>query len=730
MDQQEINGPISATAADDTAVFFVPTAGRMPPAFGADTRIAAPGGTQTIAAFAAGDRITNAGQSAATIGWIAQRHLRADLLHPSDAATSLPICIAAAALAPGMPQRDLYLSPACLLHLQGALYPAGSLVNDITITQPQRNDTVAYWQLLADGALLTAEGVPVASLDDLGWINAFGNASTAPATPTLPPPHPRATATMIAAMRALLTKRATMLAQSPTDDPAPLLWLEGRLLHPTQPAAGIYHFAVTDAPANIRLLSRTVIPAEMPGGGPDKRRLGLCLIGMTLRSPQMTLDIQPASGQLVDGFYPIENEGDPAWTDGFALLPPQFRALIGPDFTLEIRLVATPLRFSQAPVQVQPRALVLDASLPTPDHDAGSNVMVAHIALLQALGFAVTFVPTDNFARTEPYASQLEATAVHLVHRPYFNDLSHFLAAHAEDFALAYVHRLTVADTAIPLLRRAMPGLPILYNTADLHSLRRARSAALSGDPVEAALARTEQASEFAAIAAANVTLLCNTVEIDLVRAALPECQLVYLPWVCAAIAEVPQPFPGRDGMMFLGGFRHPPNVDAMLWFVAEIMPRLRALSAGITLTIYGADMPAEIAALAADDVLIGGFLPTLAPAFARHRISIAPLRYGAGFKGKLAESLAHGVPAVCSPIAAEGTGLAHDIEILLADTPDAIAAAIIRLYHDEPLWNRLAAAGRRYVETKLSPAQGLLAMRQAVRAAGVAMLLADAATV
>ena len=703
--------------AGDLVAFFQPALGNAPPGLCAGMLVAVPDGAAEVSALGPADMVIGPNGVAAPVVWLARRGVRGEQLHDPR---WLPIVLSAGCLSSGIPTVDIKLSPATLLWLDGALYPAGALTNGTSIRQEAVSGQVEYCLPVANATLIQVCGVAISSLDDWSWLNAYGNAVDSPTVLSPFQAKPRATAPMLVQMRNRLAARGRIASPRLTHDRELRLWIAGTAIQPEQREGSVYTFNVPVGAQSIRLLSRSAVPAAMPNGGSDERRLGVCVSKLTLRNADLTLDIQPASGLMSDGFHPPGPNGMHTWTDGFALIPPHLVALMEGAFELTVHLVDAPLRYLDPPSLGVPTALVLDASLPTPDRDAGSNVMVEHIKLLQSLGFAVTFVPVDNFARIEPYASALEAMGVEVVHRKWYDHLAHFLAERGSTFKVAYVHRLTVAETAIPLLRQIHPSLPIIYNTADLHHLRRQRYATLRDDPKEAETATVERDSELAAVAAADVTLLCNTHEVDLVRQALPGSRLVYLPWVRDLVPTVRPGWAERAGIMFLGGFQHPPNVDAMMWFVNEVMPELRVLGGGLSLTIYGADLPPDIAALAADDIVIGGYVPDLHLAFDRHRVSIAPLRYGAGFKGKVAESLAHGVPIVATPVAAEGTGLEDGINILVASDPASMASSIVRLYHDEAFWQLLADAGRDYVATALSPDAGRNLLKRSLADIGV----------
>jgi O-antigen biosynthesis protein len=166
--------------------------------------------------------------------------------------------------------------------------------------------------------------------------------------------------------------------------------------------------------------------------------------------------------------------------------------------------------------------------------------------------------------------------------------------------------------------------------------------------------------------------------------------------------AETVAPPAGRRGALFVGSYGHAPNVDAVRWLCADIMPLLHAAGHAEPVVVAGAGMPDDLAALAtAAGAQPRGFLPSMETELAARRISIAPLRFGAGLKGKVGESLAAGVPVVGTPIAAEGFDR-PERGMLIADTPADFAAQIIRLAADDELWARLSAGGRELVRETL----------------------------
>jgi glycosyltransferase involved in cell wall biosynthesis len=162
-----------------------------------------------------------------------------------------------------------------------------------------------------------------------------------------------------------------------------------------------------------------------------------------------------------------------------------------------------------------------------------------------------------------------------------------------------------------------------------------------------------------------------------------------------------------------VGGFQHVPNVDAVLWFTAEVWGKVHERLPELEFHIVGSKMPAEVEALArVPGVVIEGFVESLEPFLDGCRLAVAPLRYGAGVKGKVNSSMAHGQPVVMTSVAAEGMFLQHGIHGLIADEPVQFADEIVRLYQDEELWTAISDAGLRNVEENFSMQTALDALR------------------
>ncbi len=359
----------------------------------------------------------------------------------------------------------------------------------------------------------------------------------------------------------------------------------------------------------------------------------------------------------------------------------------------------------------QPQVLIIDALTPQPDRDSGSLRLVNLISMLIADGAHVVFLPANRTADGH-YTQALQQLGVECWHAPHAARIPAWLRAHGPRFDTVLVCRHYVAREFLPLLRQHAPQARILFDTIDLHYLRERRAAELSGDVTGLRAAQRTRELELELITAADTTLVVSSVEQDLLRQDAPAADVRIL----SNLHQVTGHGPGwseRSDLLFVGGFRHPPNVDAVLWFVRDVFPLIRAQRPGISFHCIGGDVPAEIGALGSQTgVEIHGHVPDLQPWLDRCRVSVAPLRYGAGVKGKINQAMAHGLPVVATSPAVEGMHLHAGVDVLLADSAENFSQAVLRLDDDAELWREIATHALENVTTHFS----LDAARQTVR--------------
>jgi GT2 family glycosyltransferase/glycosyltransferase involved in cell wall biosynthesis len=344
------------------------------------------------------------------------------------------------------------------------------------------------------------------------------------------------------------------------------------------------------------------------------------------------------------------------------------------------------------------RVLVVDHRVPQPDHDAGSVRMEAILRILIDLGCRVTFLP-DDLARSEPYVAALQQRGVEVLYGPML--AAEFITCHASAFDVALLCRAPVAARYFDSLRAAAAWVPVIFDTVDLHYVRETRQATVDDSPLVASQAASTKIVELGLAKASDMVWVTSTHEEALLRQHDPATRVGVVPMIHEVRVVVP-PFGKRRDLLFIGGFQHQPNEDAVIYFAGEIMPLIRLRLPGVRLVVVGSHVTERVQALAAQDIEVRGFVPDVVPVFDVSRLSVAPLRYGAGVKGKITQSLAWGVPVVTTPVGAEGMELRHGVHAMVAETPEAFAKCVHEVYTNEATWNRLSQGGREHVRTSM----------------------------
>lgn len=352
------------------------------------------------------------------------------------------------------------------------------------------------------------------------------------------------------------------------------------------------------------------------------------------------------------------------------------------------------------------RVLYIDADTPQPDRNSGSIDAMNLMRLLKRFGARITFVPESNFAYRGPYTVALGKLGVQVAYHPKVRSVREVLEEAQGQFDLVFLCRAYIADRYLGLVREMAPRARIVFYTVDLHFLREEREAEMSGDPALIKAAAESKVRELTSIRSSDVTIVLSTYERDILLPDVPSTtQLRVLPLLRDIPPNLAAPgLEGRRDVLFVGTYQHPPNADAAIFFARKVWPLVRAQLPEARFLVVGSAVTPEVEALGAEEgVEVVGFVQDLDALMSQVRVSVAPLRYGAGLKGKMASALQSGLPTVATRIAAEGTALIDGRDILIADTPEEMAAAVVRLYSDDALWLALAANGFDFVRREYS---------------------------
>ncbi|MEL1265551.1 glycosyltransferase family 4 protein [Pseudoxanthomonas putridarboris] len=347
----------------------------------------------------------------------------------------------------------------------------------------------------------------------------------------------------------------------------------------------------------------------------------------------------------------------------------------------------------------------MDERLPDPSRDSGSLRTFNLMRLMRTMGHTVHFLPTKGRFE-DPLAPQLHDIGVGLPHgmsATHSASAPAWLRRHAGDYDAIIVSRYHLAWSWLPFLRSAFPRVLRILDTVDLHHLRESREAAAKSSRLLAWAARGTRRRELAATSHADVTWVVSDSEKRLLAKALPSARVR----VVSNLHQLPASVPGyeqRRDLVFVGGAQHPPNVDAVHWLLTDIFPRVRRLLPDCRLHLVGAGLREATAHLATvDGVHLHGHVPTLDSLLEGSLVGLAPLRFGAGVKGKVNQYMAHGIPTVGTPMATEGMGLTHGVDVMVAEDADQFAAAVVQLHADPRLWRQISEHGLKNVSRHFS---------------------------
>jgi len=355
---------------------------------------------------------------------------------------------------------------------------------------------------------------------------------------------------------------------------------------------------------------------------------------------------------------------------------------------------------------IQKRFLVVDATAPTPDQDAGSVQTFMALQACQGLGYKVHFVPQDNWLFEPKYIPALQRFGVDCAYAPYELGFEAYMRRYGWQFDVIMVYRASVMEKALPMVRTYAPQAALIFHLADLHYLRLQRTAELKNDADIMAQAVLMKERELALIATTDCTVTHSSAEQEILAHEAPDSSVVLWPLMFEYHGTTAS-FTSRRDLCFLGGYRHPPNIDAVLYFVQEVFPLIKQAEPDIRFIIAGAHAPDELRSLARDDVIVKGMVGDLRDLFDPCRVFVCPLRVGAGVKGKVVSALSYGVPVVSTSVGVEGAGLLDGETVLVANDPETFAAATLRLYREPDLWERLSESGRSLVRDRFSRRMG-----------------------
>ncbi len=350
--------------------------------------------------------------------------------------------------------------------------------------------------------------------------------------------------------------------------------------------------------------------------------------------------------------------------------------------------------------------LIIDHYVPTYDKDCGSRMVYQYVKIFVELGYNVKFLG-DNFNCEQPYTDKLEQMGVEILYGQWYKkNWEEWLKENGQFIDVAFLNRGHIAIKYINALKKHTSA-KLVYLPADLSYVREHRQFQITKDKKHLELSKESKKREFEIFKNSDVVTVVSTYEQKLLQKDFPNKSVEIFP-----VYTYKGPFPlgennsfeDRNSITFVGGFMHQPNIDAMLWFVKEIFPKITTKIPEIKLNIIGSFPPNEIMDLQSKNINVTGFISDkeLEKYYGETRIAIAPLRFGAGVKGKIIEAAARGIPVITTSIGMEGIPESEQIGYAL-DDEISFAETLINLWSDQKKWEQFRNQQIAYIEKHVS---------------------------
>lgn len=346
----------------------------------------------------------------------------------------------------------------------------------------------------------------------------------------------------------------------------------------------------------------------------------------------------------------------------------------------------------------QPSLLIIGAVWPEPTASAAGTRMLQLIRAYQRANFIIRFACVTETQQQAVDLSMLNIESC--VIKPNDSMVDAQFAQWDPDFVM--FDRFYIEEQFGWRIRQQCPNAVKILDTEDLHSLRQARHALAKQSPDQLITTQPEfihsdiGLREVAAIARCDIALLISDIEMQLLSEQFPaiHTQLHYCPFMLDA-PELPHDysqqltFEQRQDIVWIGNFLHEPNWDAVRFLRQKIWPSIHQKLPNVAMKIYGAYMPDKAKQLhnEAMNFHVLGRAPDAKTVIEEARLLLAPIRFGAGLKGKLIEAMQCGTPSICTEIAAEGIAGEYLWPGAISETIDDLIDKTIQLYTDKTAW-------------------------------------------
>ncbi|MBL4780849.1 MAG: glycosyltransferase [Porticoccaceae bacterium] len=349
--------------------------------------------------------------------------------------------------------------------------------------------------------------------------------------------------------------------------------------------------------------------------------------------------------------------------------------------------------------------IFIDNNLPMPDRASADLRMFTIVRLLSKQGHDCHYFVLDasafkkkysqvNFSR---YKSDLETAGV----RVHIKNLDKTLLDH--QFDMIYFKYFYPAEKRIDKFRLLQPKAKIVIDSVDLVYARLFAKAELEKNDLFFDEATQTKQRELATYKKADLTITITAEDTDTLLRDESSINTFIIPNI-HEIYNKEETKTENPSLVFIGIFSHDPNVDAVLYFHQEIWPQLLAKHPDIHWYIVGGNAPPEINQLSDDSITVTGYVPETLPYLKKCWISIAPLRFGAGMKGKVGEAMAAGIPVVTTEFGAQGLAVTNEKELIIYTSTNDCIKQISDLLLDNSARLKIGRQGLDFIDSNYSP--------------------------
>ena len=351
------------------------------------------------------------------------------------------------------------------------------------------------------------------------------------------------------------------------------------------------------------------------------------------------------------------------------------------------------------------RIFVIDSIIPSYNMNAGFRCTFMYLNLFKEIGLQVTFLPND-FQKVEPYTTILQQKGIEVLYGDWYQkNIENWLKNNLKYFNYVYLQRPEIGKKYIDLIRQHF-SRKIFYFAHDMHYIRLSREYNITHDEKKLELSKKLKKIEMDIFSKVDIIHVVGNYEYQILKEKFDKKIIRNIPIYIydKQLSNIEKDFSKRKDLIFVGGFVHSPNKDAVLWFSQYIYPKIVDRFQDMIWHIVGSNIPDEIIKLESKNIKIEGFLSDedLYSLYQKCRIAIVPLRFGAGVKGKIVEAAYNQIPIVTTSIG--GEGLDNSLgAFIIEDDAEKMAEIIIKLYVDYSKLKQMSDSGKKFIETYFS---------------------------